>query len=145
MGLFDKKAVSPEVAECDRQIAAIADRRNNIIYSVGQQFLSTTSAAQVKGTPYEAMLTEYEQLAAQEAALEKRKLAAQGLRKCENCGNILVLDSMFCNMCGQKFEKYINEETLIQEQPGAPICPQCGSECVPGAVFCRSCGFRLGS
>lgn len=145
MGLFDKKAVSPEVAECDRQIAAIADRRNNIIYSVGRQFLSTTSVAQVQGTPYEAMITEYEQLAAQEAALEKRKLAAQGLRKCENCGNILVLDSMFCNMCGQKFEKYISDETLVQVQPGAPICPQCKAECVPGAVFCRSCGFRLGS
>ena len=144
MGLFDKNTVSPEVAECDRQIAAIAARRNQIIYAVGQQFVSTTTARQVQGTPYADMLMEYEQLNVQEAMYEKKKLAAKGLRKCDKCGNILVIDSMFCNMCGEKFERYV-DDGAVQQQQGQAVCPQCGNPYSPGAAFCRTCGFKLDS
>ena len=57
MGLFDAKqtksqAVSPEVADCDRQLAALTQRKREIVYNIGQLYADSNDAVSVAGTPY---------------------------------------------------------------------------------------------
>lgn len=65
-------------------------------------------------------------------------MAYQGLRKCEKCGNVLMLDSAFCNKCGEKLE------TLFPPTEQNPhICGRCGTPYAEGAAFCANCGSKL--
>lgn len=143
MGLFDAKPVqtdniSPEVADCDRQLAALGQRKEELIRRIGMLYVESNDSAAAAGTPYEDFLKEIEKLEREAVTLEKRKLAVQGLRKCEKCGNILVLDSAFCNKCGEKLEVLF---TPTAENPR--VCGKCGTSYAEGAVFCIGCGNKL--
>ncbi len=143
MGLFDAKqtksqAVSPEVADCDRQLAALTQRKREIVYNIGQLYADSNDAVSAAGTVYENPLKELERIAEDISTLEKRKLALQGLRKCEKCGNVLVLDSAFCNKCGEKLEPLF---TPTEQNPH--VCSKCGTPYTEGAAFCTGCGSKL--
>lgn len=68
--------------------------------------------------------------------LEKGKLASQGLRKCESCGQLIPLNSAFCNQCGAKLEP-------VSSSGGGNICPSCGAPVGAGDAFCTGCGARI--
>lgn len=144
MGLFDAKnaaptsVVPPAVAECDSKLAVIAKRREEVVHAIGQLYVENNDLQSAAGTPYEPHMKEIEDMETQKAELEKRRLAVQGLRKCEKCGNILVLDSAFCNKCGEKLE-----ELVIAAEQNANICSKCGSTYAEGAAFCTNCGNKL--
>lgn len=143
MGLFDARqeknqVVPPEVADCDRQLAALAQRRGEVVVRIGQLYVENNDSKSAAGTIYEDPLKEVERITKETATLEKRKLALQGLRKCEKCGNVLVLDSAFCNKCGEKLEALF---TPTQENPH--ICSKCGMPYAEGAAFCTGCGSKL--
>ena len=146
MGLFDAKPmqqvqtnnISPEVADCDRQLAALDQRREEIVRQIGLLYVEKNDSTTAAGTPYEEPLKEIGKLALEKARLEKRKLAVQGLRKCEKCGNVLVLDSAFCNKCGERLEPLF---TPTEENPR--ICSKCGAAYAEGAIFCIGCGNKL--
>lgn len=144
MGFFDAKnnnqapAMSPEVAECDRQLAALAQKKADVIRQIGQLYVENNDSKTAAGTVFEACMLELEKMADEAVNLEKRKLAVQGLRKCEKCGNILVLDSAFCNKCGEKLE-----ELFAATEQNPNICTKCGAPHAEGAAFCTSCGNKL--
>jgi len=144
MGLFDLKSagkVPAEVAECDKQILNLEARKKEVIYQIGKQYVEETKPEAVEGTAYEEPLKRLMQLAEEVDALERRKLALQGQRKCTKCGYIIELESVFCNKCGEK------QEVLEEVLPAAEDqnkCPKCGAGCKPGAMFCMSCGNKLG-
>lgn len=129
---------STEVAEFDRQLAALEQHRSELICEIGKLYVENHDAAKSKGTVFEEPMGKLEQLAEEKSNLEKRKLAVQGLRKCEACGNILVLDSIFCNKCGKKLDPLF---TPTQQNPN--VCPQCGATHEEGAMFCTECGNQL--
>ncbi len=143
MKLFDfdttkkEQNINPAVAECDRQLAELARKRNEVVTSIGNKFVELNLDSGAVGTPYEQFITELKQLIENRELLEKRKLAVQGLRRCEKCGNILVLDSVFCNKCGDKLEP------IVMAAPGENACPVCGAPHEPGVAFCVSCGNKL--
>lgn len=141
MALFEKRDtvnVSPEVAECDRKLAELNQRRMEIVMQVGGMFLAENTVEGLEGSPYEENAKAVMVIDKEMEYQEKRKLALQGQRKCEKCGNILVLESVFCNKCGEKLNPLFAEETLNQR-----ICPKCGGAYEEGAVFCTSCGNKL--
>lgn len=144
MGLFDAKnnnqapGAAPEVAECDNQLAVLAQKKADIIRQIGQLYVDNNDAKSAAGTIYEAFMQELEKMAGEVINLEKRKLAVQGLRKCEKCGNVLVLDSAFCNKCGEKLE-----ELFVATEQNPNICTKCGAPHAEGAAFCTSCGNKL--
>lgn len=142
MALFEtkKETVLPEVAECDKQLAALEQRKNETIRTIGQLFVQNNTSASAAGTVYEPYMKSMEQMAAEVVVLEKRKLAAQGLRKCEKCGNILVLDSAFCNKCGEKLAPLF---ATPAPAAAAGICSKCGAAHNPDAQFCTNCGNNL--
>lgn len=146
MGLFDARnnsgnqvaGVSPEVAECDNQLAALAQKKEDVIRQIGQLYVENNDAKTAAGTIYESHMQELEKMAGEVANLEKRKLAVQGLRKCEKCGNILVIDSAFCNKCGERLEAL-----FVATEQNPNICTKCGAPHAEGAAFCTSCGNKL--
>ncbi|MCH5340435.1 MAG: zinc ribbon domain-containing protein [Acetatifactor sp.] len=145
MAFFDKKAqvansnVNQGMVECDRRLTELAQNRAAVVMQIGQLFLASNTPESVKGSPYEELVSSVAAIDQEADYQEKRKLAIQGLRKCEKCGNILVLDSAFCNKCGEKLESLFAEQNKAQN-----ICPQCGSTYAEGAAFCTSCGNKLG-
>lgn len=128
----------PEVAECERQIAELQARRAEMVMQIGLQFLANNPLEELEGSPYEENVKAIAAIDKERDFLEKRKLAVQGLRKCEKCGNVLVIESGFCNICGEKLEPLFAEETKNQN-----VCPVCGAAYAEGAVFCINCGNKL--
>lgn len=142
MALFEKKEepmVSPAEAECDRRLAELARNRAEIVMQIGMLFLANNSVEKVAGTPYEQLVKNVEAIDKESVFQEKRKLAVKGLRRCEKCGNILVLDSAFCNKCGEKLEPLFEQANNNQS-----VCPNCGEPHGTDAAFCTSCGHKLG-
>lgn len=145
MALFERKEQEPTVnvtpgeAECDRRLAELAQNRAALVMQIGHAFLAANTPESVKGSPYEELVLNVASIDKETDYQEKRKLAIRGLRKCEKCGNILVLDSAFCNKCGEKLEPLFADENKTQH-----LCPQCGVAYPEGATFCTSCGYKLG-
>lgn len=145
MALFERKgtvpaapAVPPQVAECDRMLAELGQRRAGLVMQLGQTFLANNTLEDLAGSPYEELIKGIQAADREMDFQEKRRLAAMGQRRCEKCGNILVLDSAFCNKCGEKLGPLFAEEVLNQR-----VCSQCGSPYDEGAAFCTSCGAKL--
>lgn len=144
MGLFNARTqtqgaqVPPEVAECDKHLEDLNKRREKIFYEIGAYYVANNTVETATGTEFEGYMKEIKAIADETVVMEKRKLAVQGLRKCEKCGNILVLDSAFCNKCGEKLEPL-----FVPTEQNPHICTKCGSEYEEGALFCVSCGSKL--
>lgn len=139
MAFFDKKEpLLPGVAECEKKLGELEKRKTVLIMQIGQMFLEKNSLEDVAGTPYEEMMKEIQVIEKEKEFQNKRMLAVQGKRKCEKCGNVLVLESVFCNKCGEKLEPLFAEEMAKQN-----ICPQCGATHSEEAAFCTSCGYKL--
>jgi len=51
---------------------------------------------------------------------------------CENCGNQMPPEALFCSNCGSKYE-----ESRVQRQK---YCGKCGTEIKDSAQFCHMCG-----
>ena len=130
--------VAPEIVECDNRLAAVEKRKYEVIYAIGLQYVNNNDVQSATGTIYEECMKELKSLEEETIFLEKRKLAVQGLRKCEKCGNILVLDSAFCNKCGEKLG-----ELFPAAQPVSNVCAQCGAPYEADAAFCTNCGNKL--
>lgn len=141
MTLFVKKdspSTPPEVAECEKKIAELEGRRTAALIRIGEIFLQNTSPEKAAGTPYEEKIKEIHLIDIAKDYQEKRKLVVQGMRKCEKCGNILALNSLFCNKCGERLKSFFPEE-----EKKAHVCPQCGTSYTEDAFFCISCGYKL--
>jgi ribosomal protein L40E len=141
MALFEKKgaAAGSAAEEFEKKLTELDRQRANLVQQIGQMFLENHTVEELKGSPYEETVKTILAVDKEREFNEKRKLAVQGLRKCEKCGNVLVLDSIFCNKCGEKLEPLFTEEVS-----NGNICPQCGAAYEEGAMFCTSCGNKLG-
>lgn len=144
MGFLDVKqesagAANLQVAECERQMSSLFQRKQELLVCIGQIYADSNDAAATVGTAYEEPLKEIEKIKEELIILEKRKLAVQGMRKCEKCGNILVLDSAFCNKCGERLA-----ELFIPTEENPRICAKCGAPYNEGTKFCTRCGNKLG-
>ena len=133
-----EKGIDPNLEQCDRQLGQLEEQRRECFIDIGQLYARQNTVQQAMGTPYKEMLVELDRLDARMKLLEKRKLAIQNQRKCEKCGAILNLDSMFCNKCGEKLEE-IAPEILTDE----PLCPNCKQPIEEGSTFCTHCGANI--
>ncbi len=133
-----EKANLPEAEGCNRQIAELEEKRKEIICRIGQIYVENATEETVAGTAYEEAYREFKLAEEEMEVLEKRKLAVQGLRKCEKCGNILVINSSFCNMCGEKLEAL-----FVPTKDNPHICEKCGTPYDEDTLFCTVCGNKL--
>ncbi len=71
----------------------------------------------------------------------------KGLRTCEECGEVISVDSKFCVNCGKKQKpvkikeekKVVKKEDTVVEK----VCPECGQVFEPTANFCDKCGHKF--
>ncbi|MBR2403252.1 MAG: zinc ribbon domain-containing protein [Lachnospiraceae bacterium] len=143
MGIFDakttqKNATPAKVVECEQKLVELEEKKKETIYKIGALYSENNDINSVAGSAYEELFKMLQQIDEDSVLYEKRKLALQGLRKCENCGNILVLDSAFCNKCGEKLG-----ELFVETEQNPNLCKKCGMPYEEGAVFCTGCGNKL--
>ena len=129
---------APGVAECEQRLTELSNERTRLLLTIGEKYVAEHLKDKAVGTDFEGEMNGIIKLDAEAVIVEKRKLALQGLRKCTACGNMLPLDSAFCNKCGEKQELLTVSETL-----GKDVCPNCGAEREADNIFCSVCGYKL--
>lgn len=144
MGLFSgetkmkAKETNPAVAECARRLNELEQERKKLLLAIGSKYFEEHKEDLAKGTTYADDVEDLIAIDKEKVIVEMRKLAMQGLRKCTACGNMLPLDSMFCNKCGEKQQLLNVTETMSKN-----VCPNCGAEREEDNVFCTVCGYKL--
>ena len=58
------------------------------------------------------------------------------VKRCNNCGEVLSKDDIYCPKCGNKFEETSNETKPV-------YCSKCGSLLEDDAKFCSCCGEKV--
>ena len=80
--------------------------------------------------------------------MKKVILYNKGLRTCDNCNEVIAVESVFCQNCGSKqkpvkLKKDKKEKETVKEEPKEKVCAQCGLVCEPKAKFCAKCGYSF--
>ena len=83
--------------------------------------------------------------------MNTRILYNKGLRVCATCGEIVPVESVFCQNCGEKQKPVKLKETIKEgdkkeenkEGKEDKVCPVCGQICEGKARFCAKCGFSF--
>lgn len=144
MGLFSgetrmkAKETSPAVTECAKRLNELEQERKKLLLEIGAKYFEEHKEDSAKGTLYAKEIEGIIAVDKETIIVEMRKLALQGLRKCTACGNMLPLDSMFCNKCGEKQQLLNVTETMNKN-----VCPNCGAERESDNIFCTVCGYKL--
>lgn len=138
MGLLDtlQRKGTSATGQFDIQIAETERLLKEEYAAVGEIFLKQSGDNLER--EYVPHVNEVKKLLEQKKTLERNKLAAQGLRLCESCHQVIPLDSVFCNKCGAKMEPF------VVSTAGGRFCPSCGAPIEKDNTFCSECGAKLG-
>jgi RNA polymerase subunit RPABC4/transcription elongation factor Spt4 len=80
--------------------------------------------------------------------MNKRILYNKKQRKCENCLEIIGIESVYCEYCGEKqkpikLKKIEEKEEVEKEDKVEHVCPTCGFISDENAKFCPKCGYKF--
>lgn len=139
MGLLNSLQIKPKEGargtEFDEQIKIIEGKIRDQLVALGTIYM------ELHREDYESAcerpVIEIRTLEQEKNTLEKNKLASQGLRLCEQCRQIISLDSVFCNKCGAKLTP------LAVASENGKYCKSCGTLLEEGDLFCVKCGARV--
>lgn len=109
---------------------------------LGKCFYEKNTDSNIKAE-YQEAFEQIERLLEEKVNMEVKILARQGKRKCSNCSNILVLESKFCNMCGERLKEIPKD--FISSSPASTVvskCSGCGEVLDKDAIFCSNCGKK---
>lgn len=129
----EKKEIS--VSTFDEQIDRVEQEIRVQFQELGQIYYLHHSEDYTE--EYAPQIKKLRSLDEEKKIITKNKLAAQGLRLCEECQQIIPLDSAFCNKCGAKLE------AVEISTAGGKYCPLCGTLLNDGDLFCVSCGAKI--
>lgn len=80
--------------------------------------------------------------------MNKKILFNKKLRKCSNCGEVISVESTYCQNCGDKqkpvkIKEEKQEKEPVKEEHLDKVCPQCGLICETEAKYCLKCGYKF--
>ena len=134
----DTQATNPEIVAFESKLEELEQQKKDVIFDIGMNYVEKNTLESVAGTEYARFLRQLEEIEKEKVVLSKRILSVQGLRKCENCENILPLDSAFCNKCGEKLQTL-----FVSAELTGNMCSKCGASLSEGAAFCTACGAKV--
>lgn len=116
MGWLEKKdAPNAEVKSIENELRLVEDDKKKRIYDLGESFYAANKDNESLEDEFAKQVDTINKLEYNCKVWNNRKLKTQGLRVCDNCGNILPYDSFFCNRCGDKLEPVAEELVIIQD------------------------------
>lgn len=90
--------------------------------------------------PAAEIVVRIQQIEAQRNQLQEEVQKIKGTMFCPNCNTEIPANSQFCNVCGAKIERPVQE---MQPQPSGRVCAQCGAPLEEDQVFCTNCGAKV--
>lgn len=71
----------------------------------------------------------------------------KGIRNCASCGEMIPVESAYCQNCGEKQKpvkiKLDNKKDKKEEKPQDKVCVECGQIAEGKAKFCAKCGYKF--
>lgn len=135
-----------ELRKCNDRFKELEGKIAAAYGEIGKKFYEENKDARLQESMYQELVNSVTAMYKEQNVIEKKILALQDLRKCAKCGNVLSLDSVFCNKCGARLEKLPQEifgGNAEQTMQTNPICAACGAPLENDAVFCSVCGAKV--
>ena len=132
---------------------AIGDKEEEIdaIYiEMGKTVYDTYKTGEDVGKAFSKECKKIDKITTEIDEMKKVILYNKGLRTCENCGEVITIESSFCQNCGSKQkavkikkDKKEKDSAKEKEELKEKVCAQCGLVCEPKAKFCAKCGYSF--
>lgn len=135
-----------ELRKCNDRFKELEGSIAAAFNEIGKKFYEDNKENRLSGSMYQELVDSVTAMYEEQYMIEKKILALQDMRKCTECGNILSLDSVFCNKCGARLEELPQEifgGNAEQTMQTSPICAVCGAPLENDAVFCSVCGAKV--
>lgn len=104
-----------ELKNMDESLKVVDEQKRRMIFALGDAFYRNNKNNDDVDEAYRQQIDTINKLEYNSKIWTNRKLKLQGMRKCENCGNVLPYESAFCNKCGVKLEAVAEELVIIPE------------------------------
>lgn len=115
--------IEAKIKECDDKVVALKEEIKSTYEAIGkayfEKYVDSDEATGVFAEGIEKIKAAFTECGIQ----NQIKLAVQGKRICEACGNVLTVDSLFCNKCGNKLEELPAAVSAAVEEANAPEAP----------------------
>jgi len=130
---------------------AISDKEANIeqtYVSMGRTVYDVYSKGEDVGKAFSKECKSVDKINAEIDEMNKIILYNKKIRKCENCSELIGLESVYCENCGEKQKtiklKKVEEKEEVKKVPAVErVCPTCGYVCDENAKFCPKCGYKF--
>lgn len=157
MGLRDEKKVNKGVIETRTGSTAIslmeeglkkAERETqNAMYVLGKKVFETEMDD--PGSRYLADIQAVKSCYEKEKLWQLYRLSLEDKTKCDSCGAIIPLDSLFCNKCAASVPQRdfsvigISSIGSVAQPNPSKKCPNCGNSVPEDMIFCEKCGIKV--
>ena len=146
--LADKSGKAIEDVKMKMMISDKEDEIEVIYKDMGKTVYDTYKTGEDVGKVFSKEGKKIDKLFAEIEEMKKVILYNKGLRTCDNCNEVIAVESVFCQNCGSKqkpvkLKKDKKEKETVKEEPKEKVCAQCGLVCEPKAKFCAKCGYSF--
>lgn len=146
----DKSGKIIEEAKLKSDISKKENEIKVIFETVGRAVYDSYKSGEDVGKAFTKESKKIDKLNSEIEDLNTKILYNKSLRKCSNCGEVIPLNSEYCQNCGDKQktvkikdEKSTKSSDSKNEEKAEKVCPQCGIIVEPEAKFCPKCGYKF--
>lgn len=118
------------------------DQLKVLFEELGRRYYGENTNKELEEGIYQDLFIKIDDIYNEKNRLEAKVLAKQGKRKCRKCQTLVILESRFCNMCGEKLEELPEDVVVFDESVKEKVCSKCGTKLESDAIFCPNCGQK---
>ncbi len=119
------------------------EQLQDLFLRLGKEYYEAVSKKGIQApADYREIFNDIDNVKKEILAQENALLAKEGKKKCLNCGEIITIESRFCNMCGFPCKSEKKKTEIHNMVPKKRTCIKCGLALDDDADFCTNCGTR---